>query len=52
MTHFSMVSKRVARQEDERVAQCCGAAQVNQCYRCHLTTSWNDIRGVGWYKHH
>ena len=52
MTHFSMVSKRVARQEDERVAQCCGAAQVNQCYRCHQTTSWNDIKGVGFYKHH
>ncbi len=52
MMHFSMVSKKVARQEDERVAQCCGVAQVNQCYRCHQTTSWNDIKGVGWYKHH
>lgn len=52
MMHFSMVSKRVARQEDARVAQCCGPAQVNQCYRCHQTTSWNDIKGVGWYKHH
>ncbi|HKS56517.1 MAG TPA: cytochrome C [Steroidobacteraceae bacterium] len=52
MMHFSMVSKRVARQEDARVAQCCGRAQVNQCYRCHQTTSWNDIKGVGWYKHH
>lgn len=52
MMHFSMVSKRVARQEDAQVAQCCGPARVNQCYRCHQTTSWNDIKGVGWYKHH
>lgn len=52
MMHFSMVSKRVARQEDAQVAQCCGPAQVNQCYRCHQTTSWNDIKGVGFYKHH
>jgi hypothetical protein len=52
MMHFSMVSKRVARQEDAQVAQCCGPAQVNQCYRCHQTTSWSDIKGVGWYKHH
>ena len=52
MMHFDMVSKKIARQEDERVAQCCGVAQVNQCQRCHQTTSWNDIKGVGWYKHH
>lgn len=52
MMHFSMVSKKVARQEDAQVAQCCGPAQVNQCYRCHQTTTWNDIKGVGWYKHH
>ncbi len=43
MEHFSMVSRRVARQEN---------AQVNQCYVCHQTTSWNDIKGVGFYKHH
>lgn len=43
MEHFSMVSKRVARQEN---------AQVSQCYVCHQTTSWNDIKGVGFYKHH
>jgi NAD-dependent SIR2 family protein deacetylase len=42
----------VAGQEDERVAECCGTAQVNQCYRCHQTTSWNDILGVGYYKIH
>ena len=43
MMHFEMVSMKVARREH---------AQVNQCYLCHQTTSWNDIRGVGWYKHH
>lgn len=43
MEHFEMVSKRVARQEN---------AQVQQCYACHQTTSWNDIKGVGFYKHH
>jgi hypothetical protein len=52
MMHFEMVSKKVAGQEDAQVAQCCGPARVNQCYRCHQTTSWNDIKGVGWYKHH
>ncbi len=43
MEHFTMISEKVAGQEN---------ARVNQCYRCHQTTSWNDIRGVGWYKHH
>ncbi len=52
MEHFAMISKTVAGQTDAEVAQCCGPAQVNQCYRCHQTTSWNDIKGVGWYKHH
>ena len=52
MMHFDMISKKIAGQEDARVAECCGVAQVNQCYRCHQTTSWNDIRGVGYYKHH
>ncbi|MDR4481379.1 MAG: hypothetical protein R3B37_16730 [Nitrospira sp.] len=52
MMHFDMISKRIARQEDTQVRQCCGPAQVNQCYRCHQTTSWNDIKGAGYYKHH
>jgi hypothetical protein len=52
MMHFDMVSKKIAGQEDAQVAACCGPTQVNQCYRCHQTTSWNDIRGVGYYKHH
>lgn len=43
MMHFRMVSQVVARAPD---------ARVEQCFRCHQTTSWNDIRGVGWYKHH
>jgi hypothetical protein len=43
MEHFHMVSARVAGKPH---------AQVSQCYQCHQTTSWNDIRGVGWYKHH
>jgi hypothetical protein len=46
MGHFEMVSKKVA------VVECCGPVSVDQCYRCHQTTSWNDIKGVGFYKHH
>jgi hypothetical protein len=43
MMHFEMVSKMVAGQEH---------ATVRQCYLCHQPTGWNDIKGVGWYKHH
>ena len=43
MEHFKMISMKIAGQEH---------AQVNQCHLCHQTTSWNDIKGVGWYKHH
>lgn len=43
MMHFEMVSKKVAGIEH---------AEVRQCYLCHQTTSWNDIKGIGWYKHH
>lgn len=43
MEHFHMLSAKVARQPH---------AEVRECYRCHLTTSWPDIRGVGFYKHH
>ena len=43
MMHFKMVSMTVARVEK---------AEVNQCFLCHQTTSWNDIKGVGFYKHH
>ena len=43
MEHFRMISMTVAHQP---------FANVNQCFLCHQTTSWNDIKGVGWYKHH
>jgi hypothetical protein len=43
MMHFTMMSARIARQPN---------AKVNQCYLCHQTTSWNDIKGVGMVKHH
>src|SRR5205823_4468357 len=43
MEHFHMVSMRVAGQEH---------ADVRQCFLCHPTTSWNDIKSVRWYKHH
>ncbi len=43
MMHFKMVSMTVAHQPN---------AQVSQCFLCHQTTSWNDIQGVGYYKHH
>ena len=51
MMHFNMISKKIAGQEDAKVGGCCGVAEVRQCYRCHQTTVWNDIRGVGYYKH-
>jgi len=43
MMHFHMVSRRVANRPH---------ADVRQCFICHQTTSWPDIKGVGWYKHH
>jgi hypothetical protein len=43
MEHFRMVSARVARQP---------AARVEQCYQCHQVDAWNNIKKVGWYKHH
>lgn len=43
MGHFQMVSETVAGEH---------GAEVRECYRCHQTTSWNDIRDVGLYKHH
>ncbi|MBY0497554.1 MAG: cytochrome c3 family protein [Cyanobacteria bacterium] len=43
MEHFKMVSQAVARAPD---------ANAEQCFKCHQTTAWNDIKGVGWYKHH
>ena len=43
MMHFEMISAKVARQP---------TARVDQCFLCHQTTVWNDIKGVGFYKHH
>ena len=43
MGHFEMVVQAVAGQPH---------AQVEQCYLCHQTDAWNDIKGVGWYKAH
>jgi hypothetical protein len=43
MEHFFMVSQRIAGKEH---------ANVNECFECHNTTSWNDIVDVGFYKHH
>lgn len=43
MGHFHMVSMKVAGKPH---------AQVRECYQCHLITAWNDIKDVGWYKHH
>ena len=43
MKHFNMISQKVAGQPH---------AKVEQCYSCHQTTSWPDIKGAGWYKHH
>ncbi|HUC83077.1 MAG TPA: hypothetical protein VMR70_19365 [Flavisolibacter sp.] len=45
MEHFEMVSKKVAKQEGENII-------VTKCFTCHQTTSWNDIKGVGFYDHH
>ena len=43
MKHFNMISAKVAGEPHVR---------VDQCFVCHQDTSWNDIRRVGWYKHH
>lgn len=43
MEHFTMVSMRIARVEH---------AEVRECFRCHQIDAWNDIVGVGYYKHH
>jgi hypothetical protein len=43
MGHFLMMDRTITGQEH---------ASVNQCFLCHRTDSFNDIRGVGWMKHH
>ncbi len=52
MMHFEMVDKKVAARDGTQDSECCENVKVNQCYACHQTTSWNDIKGVGFYKHH
>jgi hypothetical protein len=42
MMHFGMVSQRVAGRK----------ARVDQCFACHATDDWNNIRDVGRYDHH
>lgn len=42
MMHFEMVSQRVAGSK----------ARIDQCFACHATDDWNNIRGVGRYDHH
>lgn len=43
MMHFKMISAKVAGKPH---------AKLEQCYECHQSTSWNDIKRVGIYKHH
>lgn len=43
MEHFIMVDVMITGQEH---------ATVNQCFLCHRTESFNDIKDIGWYKHH
>jgi hypothetical protein len=43
MMHFQMVDVALTRQR---------GATVDQCWRCHTTDHWNNIKGVGFYKHH
>ncbi|MDO8970999.1 MAG: cytochrome c3 family protein [Saprospiraceae bacterium] len=52
MMHFEMVSKNIAARSEKNGKGCCEGVVVSQCYSCHKTTSWNDIQGVGFYKHH
>lgn len=42
MMHFTMMSQKIAGKR----------AKVEQCYACHTTDSWNNIRGVGPFDHH
>ncbi len=43
MMHFAMVDRGITGQR---------GATVEQCFACHKTDSFNDIRGVGWFKMH
>ncbi len=43
MMHFSMMDKTITGQRN---------ARVEQCFACHQTDSFNNIKGVGWLKMH
>lgn len=43
MMHFAMMDQGITGQR---------GARVEQCYACHLTDAWNEIKGVGWFKMH
>lgn len=43
MGHFVMMDRMITGQEH---------ASVDQCFLCHRTDSFNDIKGTGWMKHH
>ena len=52
MMHFEMMDKTIVAQGDEGLKGCCETVKVNECYTCHKTTSFNDIKGVGFVKVH
>lgn len=43
MVHFTIMDQGITGQRN---------ARVEQCHACHLTNSFNQIRGVGWMKMH
>lgn len=43
MMHFGMMDQGITGQRN---------ARVEQCYLCHQTDSFNDIKGAGWLKMH
>ena len=43
MMHFSMMDKTITGKKN---------ARVEQCFACHQTDSFNNIKGVGWFKMH
>lgn len=43
MGHFNMMDQGMTGQKD---------AKLSECFKCHQTDSWNDIKGIGWVKMH
>ncbi len=43
MMHFEMMDRTISGQEN---------ARVEQCFLCHQTDAWNNVRGVGWRELH